>query len=104
MITPIMANGIVAQTQNVNVLNHGEESKAQIVNQNGQISVEAQREEAHSTVVVSQSSDRTDTRHDAKEEGKNKYFSNRGESKKKKPDSFGAVVKKKNGGGFDISI
>ena len=99
MITPIMANGVVAQTQNVNIINHGEESKNQVNYQNSQIVVDNQREEAHNTVIASQESDQTDTRHDASEEGKNKYFNNRGEAKKKKPDTFGQVVKKKGGSG-----
>lgn len=104
MITPIMANGVVAQTQNVNLINHGDDSKNQVTYQNTQAVVESQREEAHNTVIASQDSNNTDTRHDASEEGRNKYFNNRGETKKKKPDTFGQVVKKKGGSGFDISI
>lgn len=103
MITPIMSNGIIAQTQNVNLVNHVEDSKNQVNYQNSQAVVENQREEAHTTVIVSQESDQTDTRHDAREEGKNKYFNNRGDAKKNKPEAFGTVVKKK-ANGFDISV
>jgi len=104
MITPIMSNGIVAQTQNVGAINHGEENRNQINYHASQTTVETKSEEAHSTVVASQDSDRTDTRHDAREEGKNKYFSQRGNAKKKNSlDGEGVVVKKKVGG-FDISI
>lgn len=104
MITPIMANGIVAQTQNVNLISNGEENRGQVNYQNTQTIVESQVEEAHSTVIASQDSNKTDTRHDAREEGKNKYFSNRGEAKKKKADTFEGVVKKKGGSGFDVSV
>lgn len=104
MITPIMASGVVAQTQNVNIINQGEDSKVQINYQNSQTVVESQREQAHNTVIASQDSDRADTRHDAKEEGKNKYFSNRNKQKKK-PEEFGTVVKKNvQGGGFNVSV
>lgn len=102
MISPILNNGIVAQTQNVSYINNGEENKNQVNYQNSQVVVENQREEAHLTVVASQQSDRSDSRHDAKEEGRNKYFSNR-VIKKKEPQSDGVVVKK-SGSGFDMSI
>jgi len=103
MISPIMAGGIVAQTQNVNLINNGEESRSQINYQHSQVSVDNQREEAHTTVVNSQESDKSDTRHDAREEGRNKYFDNRNKEKKEKPSPDGFVVKKK-GGGFDVSV
>lgn len=104
MITPIMANSIVAQTQNVSAINHGEESKGQLINENSQNVIETKQEEQHSTVVASEDSNKTDTRHDASEEGKNKYFNNRNDKKKNKQDPFGAVVKKKGASGFDISV
>lgn len=104
MITPIMANGIVAQTQNVNMINHGDEQKGQVNYQQAQTTVDEKRDEAHTTVISSQDSNRTSTDHDAREEGRNKYFDNRNTSKKKKSESFGTVVKKQGGSGFDISI
>lgn len=104
MITPIMSNGIIAQTQNVSAINHGDENRNQISYQATQTTVEVKSEEAHTTVIASQESDSTDTRHDAREEGKNKYSNNRGNAKKKNnPPSEGVVVKKKVGG-FDISV
>lgn len=103
MISPIMANSIVAQTQNVNVINHGDESRTQVNYQNSQVIVEGQREEAHNTIISSQDSNTTDTKHDAREEGKNKYFNNRDDSKKKKPSPEGVVLKKQSGG-FDMSV
>lgn len=103
MISPIMAGGIVAQTQNVNLINNGEENRTQLNYQNTQVTVDSHQQEAHNTVVSSQGSDRADTQHDAREEGKNKYFNNRNSEKKKKPSPDGFVVKKQ-GGGFDMSI
>lgn len=102
MITPIMANSVVAQTQNVNIINQGEDTKGQVNYQQSQVIVDSQRDRAHNTVIASQDSDSTDTRHDAKEEGKNKYFNNRKEQKKK-PEEFGTVVKKGTSG-FNVSV
>lgn len=104
MITPIMNNGIVAQTQNVNLINNGEENRNQVNYQQTQVTVDSQREQAHSTVISSQDSAQTNTQHDAREEGRNKYFNNRNDNKKKKPQPFGTVTKKQGGGGFDMSI
>lgn len=106
MISPIIQNGVVAGTQNVNLINRGDESRAQVNYQQSQSVVEQQREDAHSTVISSQNSDRTDTRHDARQEGKNKYYNNRKDNKNKgkDDDSFGEVVVKREGGGFDISV
>lgn len=102
MITPIMANSVVAQTQNVNIINQGEDTKGQVNYQQSQVIVDSQRDRAHNTVIASQDSDSTDTRHDAKEEGKNKYFNNRKEQKKKQ-EEFGTVVKKGTSG-FNVSV
>lgn len=104
MISPLMANGIAMQTQNVNMINHGEESRTQLNYQHTQVTVDNRRDEAHNTVISSQESDGTDTRHDAREEGKNKYFNNRNNNEKKKNPSPDGVVIKKQGGGFDMSI
>lgn len=104
MITPIMANSVVAQTQNINIINHAEDSKGQVAYQNSQAVVEQQSETAHRTVISSQDSSKTDTRHDASQEGKNKYFSAKDDAKKKKTKEFGQVVNKNNMGGFNMTV
>jgi len=104
MISPIMSNGIVAQTQNVSAIQHGDENRTQLNYQQTSATVENQRETAHNTVIASQDSSKTGTQHDAKEEGKNKYFDNRNKNKKKPQDSDGQVVIKKTPGGFDMSV
>ena len=105
MISPILTNGVVAQTQNVSAINHGDENRTQMNYQHSSVTVENQRETAHSTVTSSQDSSKSGTRHDAREEGKNKYFNNRNDNKKKKPqEPDGVVVVKKALGGFDMSV
>lgn len=104
MISPILSNGIIAQTQNVNAINHGEENKGQVTYQHTQATLDTREQEMHSTVVASQDSSKTSTKHDAREEGKNKYMNNRKAGVKKKPEDSDGVVVKKGGGGFSISI
>lgn len=103
MISPIMSNGVVAQTQNVNYINNNAEHHTDVVYQDMLANVESDSETARRTVIASDDSSETDTRHDAREEGKNKYSDNRDKSKKKLAEPEG-IVKKKYSGGFDISI
>ena len=103
MISPIMANGVVAQTQNVNHVNHVEDAKSQVNYQNSQVIVENRREQAHNSVTASQNMTKSDTRHDAKEEGRNKYFNNR--NTKKTTEDIGTVVNKSvKSSGFNVSV
>lgn len=103
MISPIVANGVVAQTQNINHVNHIEDVKSQVNYQNSQVIVENRREQAHNTVTASENMAKSDTRHDAKEEGRNKYFNNR--NTKKKTEDAGTIVNKSvRSSGFNVSV
>lgn len=103
MISPIMNNGIVTQTQNVNAINHNEENKNAVNYQQVLTNVEEESETVHRTVISSGESTETDTRHDARDEGKNKYVDLRDKTKKKKVAEEG-FVRKSNMGGFDLKI
>lgn len=105
MISPILSNSVIAQTQNVGAINHGEENRTQLNYQHTNVTVETQRETAHNSVTSSQESSKSGTNHDAKEEGKNKYFNTRSNKKNNKlQESDGVVVVKKTSGGFDMSV
>ncbi len=55
------------------------------------------------TVHAKDNADKSGTEHDAKEEGRNKYFSNRKEKKKDEIPDEGRVIPL-NTGGFNITI
>ena len=103
MISPILNNGIITQTQNVNYINNNAEHRTEINYQHIQTNVQNSSEVAHRTVVASNESAESNTQHDARDEGRNKYFDNRNKDKKKesKPDG---IVKKKDSGGFDFRV
>lgn len=103
MISPIMNNGIVTQTQNVNIINNNDENRTAVNYQQVLTNVETETETASRVVISSSESTETDTRHDARDEGKNKYVDLRDKSKKKvaAPEGF---VRKSNMGGFDLKI
>ncbi len=105
MINPIEVNGIISRAQDISILRHNEENRSVIDQNNFQHKFDQEIEQNIRTVRQSDDTDKTDTRHDAKEKGKNSYFGDGG--KKKKPDEQkqqdGKVFVKKTGG-FDIKI
>ena len=103
MISPIMSNGVIAQTQNVSQINNNAENHTETIYQHMLSNVEDDSEVARRTVVSSDESGETDTKHDAREEGRNKYSDNRN-GKKKKFDEPEVAVKKNYSGGFDVSV
>ncbi len=101
MISPIEMNGVINRTQDIVNLKHNEEQKSIIDQGNLNAMMEVKRDEDSYTVQISASSDKTDTKHDAKEKGKNKYFNQKNKDNKKDET---VVVKKNQSHGFDIKI
>jgi len=103
MISPIENNGMIARTQDYSSFKLQEDTRAA----GGQIYIQEQSDQNKNanvkTVHRSDDSDRPDTNHDAREEGRNKYFNNRNSGKEKKPAGDGVFIVKKSGG-FDLKI
>ena len=72
--------------------------------QQAQSIVDNRGDENSRTVISAQDSDATDTRHDAREEGKNKYTDLRNKNKRKPEVPKEGLVMKKSSGGFDLRI
>jgi len=104
MITPLETNGIVSHTQDLHIIKHNEDSRNDINYQQAQTIVDNREDENSRMVISSRESDRTDTRHDAREEGKNKYTDLRNKNKKKPEIPEEGMVMKKFAGGFDLRI
>lgn len=103
MITPIQTNGIISLTQDTHIIRNAEDSRPAVDYQNAQALVENRDNQQSKTVVNAEDSSGTDTHHDAREEGKNKYIDLRDKTKKKEGPKEGVVVKKTSGG-FDLRI
>lgn len=103
MISPIENNGMIARVQDYSAMRQHEDGKLT----GNQINLLQQRIEKSEnnvrTVRQSDDSNKSDTRHDAKEEGKNKYFASQNKKKKSEEASDGKVIIKKQGG-FDLKI
>ena len=102
MISPVENNGMMLRTQDLSII-RGNEDRA-IANQHAiiQNNIDKTGDNAAHQVISKDNSDGADTRHDAREEGKNKYYNNR--KKKETAVKREGVMVKKNPGGFDITI
>lgn len=103
MISPIENNGMIARLQDVSIMRSNEDNHSYVAQTRIVADTDNKADEVVHTVQHKDNADNPDTKHDAKEEGRNKYYSNRIDGKKKSKPSDGVVVAKTQGG-FDISI
>lgn len=103
MISPIENNGMISRLQDISNLTHNEEHRAVLDHFNTQQTVEKKQERYNHTVSQSEDSTDSDTRHDAKEKGRNEYVNLYQKEKKKSLPKEGKVVQKQRNG-FDIKI
>ena len=103
MITPIENNGMVLRTQDYSALLQSEENHSS--NQHVQIqnNIDKNGEVIAHSVQSKDDSNGANTKHDAKEEGRNKYVNLRKAKNGNDPLKEGIVVVKGKGG-FDLSI
>ena len=105
-ISPILVSGMIQRTDDVGVVKQHQDAKPAIEQQNAMTQVEKKTEEKRRLVISKDDTNKTDTHADAREKGKNSYFFRKKESTKNKtePESEGRVIKKTEGGSFDIKI
>ena len=96
-------NAVISRTQDIASLRHNEDNKAALDSANVQTQMDVKRDEEAYTVQTTQNSDATNTKHDAKEKGRNEFFDIRRKDKKAKQED-GTVRVKKPSSGFDLKI
>lgn len=103
MISPIENSGMLLRTQDFSAVRHNEENQTSVAHSQIQGQLDKTEEAMSQTVVSKENSSKSDTNHDAREEGRNKYFDIR---KKKKNDAVASegVVVKKSTTRFDMTI
>ena len=102
-ISPILNSGMIQRTDDVALLKHQQDAKPVAEQQNAQAEVARKVDEFSHQVVTPSDSSKTDTHSDAREEGKNKYFSQKKRDKKTEHKE-GSVVKKHTSGSFDVKV
>ncbi len=104
MISPIEVNGIISRTQDVSAIRHNEENKNAVDQNHFQNKFAQEIDQSIRTVHQSDDSDKADTRHDAKEKGKNEYRGNGGKDRKHQEQKRDGKVSVKGYSGFDVKI
>lgn len=103
MISPIESNGMIARTQDYSSFRLQEDNKANVAHVSIQERIDEKGQSNVRSVHNADNSDRPGTEHDAREEGRNKYFNMRKEKKSEKKENDGKVTVKKSFG-FDLKI
>ena len=104
-ISPILNSAMIQRTDDVGVIKHQQDARPAIEQQNAMTQVAKKTEEMSHQVIQREDANKTDTHADAREEGKNKYFFRKKESKKSTPQTTeDRVVKKTMGGNFDMKV
>lgn len=103
MISPIENSGMLLRTQDFSAIRQNEENQTTVAHSQIQGQLDKTEEAVAHTVISKEDSSRSDTNHDARQEGRNKYIDMR---KKKKSDAVAkeGVVVKKTATRFDMSI
>ena len=103
-IRPVDFNGMLQRTDDVGVLKHQQEHKPLVDQQNIQVQLSKQEENASQQVVTANQSEKLNNHTDAREEGKGQYHALYRGKKKKTSKEDGKVVKKGSSHSFDIKI
>lgn len=102
-ISPIMNSAMIQRTDDVASLKHQQDVKPVVGQQSAQEQMTRKADALSHQVVTPSDSSKADTHADAREEGKNKYFSQK-KKEKKTENKDGSVVKKHTSGSFDMKV
>lgn len=102
-ISPILNSGMIQRTDDVGALRLQQEQRPMVEQQSAQTQMNRKAEELSHQVVTPSDSSKTDTHADAREEGKNKYFSQK-KKDKKEADEGDRVIKKYSSSRFDMKV
>lgn len=103
MISPLENNNMVVRAQDFSAIRQNELNHSQTTHVVIQDQIDREESQQVHSVRKKDDSDKADTHHDAKEEGKNKYYSS--ERKKRDKDKLDeGVVVPKSSGGFNVTV
>ena len=100
-INPLHLNGLMQRSQDVSAMKQNADHKPVVQQENIQVAFHRKTDSMVKTVVHPEDKANAQGHFDAKEEGKNKYFSNR---KKQQPETKNQVKEKVKTVGFDVTI
>ena len=105
-VRPVEFSGMIQRTDDVGLMKQQQDSRPMVEQHQLQSVIVKREDDLRHIVLTPADSAKTDTRADARDEGKNKYFSKKKEKKIKKEETLPVdrVIKKDSGGGFDLKI
>ncbi|MCR5272178.1 MAG: hypothetical protein K6E13_04250 [Lachnospiraceae bacterium] len=107
-LNPIEFNGVIQRSGDMSVFKQNEDAKSTVNQQNIQSAIIQHEDETSNRVNDVEESDFFGFRYDAKDGGSNGTYQYHGKKKKKneeeKDNKDGRVIKKTEGGNFDITI
>lgn len=103
MISPLENSGMLLRTQDFSSIRQNENNQGALAHSQIQSELDKTEDVTLHSVVKQDDADKSDTRHDARQEGRNKYYDMR-KKKKAEPDLSEGIVVKKSPAKFDISI
>lgn len=102
-ISPILNSGMIQRTDDIGALRLQQEQRPMVEQQSAQTQMTRKADELSHQVVTPADSNKTDTHADAREEGKNKYFSQK-KKDKQETNREDRVVKKYSSSRFDMKV
>lgn len=103
-INPLLISGTIQRMDDMSMIKQQQDVRPVIEQQNAQNQVEKRVQQMQHQVINPEDTNKTDTRADAREKGKNEYFSRKKSGKKKSESTEDRVIKKEFSRGFDMKV
>ena len=104
-VRPVEFSGMIQRTDDVGLMKQQQDSRPMVEQHQLQSVIVKREDDLRHQVLTSEESAKADTHADAREEGKNTYFSRKKVKKKKSEEaSVNRVIKKNGGAGFDMKV
>lgn len=103
-VRPVVFNGMIQSTQEISALQHHENNRPAVEQQNIQITQEKREQSQAQEVHAKDNVDQQQQKFDAKEKGSNEYSGGKRKKKKQAPVLPDGNVRMKMSGGFDIKV
>ena len=105
IVRPVVIQGTVQNSQNMTSVKHGEDVKPMVEQSNMAVSTQKEVQQKAENVIKKDDVNQGKEKFDAKEKGKNEYYSVKVKKKKQSTgDSGDGTVIVKNKGSFDVKI
>lgn len=105
IVRPVVIQGTVQNSQNMTSVKHGENAKPMVEQANIAVSTQKEVQQKSENVIRKDDVDKGNEKFDAKEKGKNEYYSVKVKKKKKNlGDNNESSVIVKSTGSFDVKI